>query len=66
MRDAEEKKYEEVKKEEYRDKVRITMEQNEARRKYEIQSHRNTKDQKIRELSSKREHGLMLQKERIN
>jgi hypothetical protein len=36
-READEKRLEEVKKEEYRDKVRVTMEKNEARRKWEIE-----------------------------
>lgn len=48
-KEAEEKRLEELKKEEYRGKVRITMEQNEARRKWEIEQQRLEKEQALRE-----------------
>lgn len=48
-REAEEKRLDEVKKEEYRDKVRITMEQNEARRKWEIEQQRYHKEANLRD-----------------
>ena len=65
-REAEEKRLEELKKEEYREQVRITMEQNEARRKWEIEQQRLEKEQAMKEQSMKRDHDLMLSKERQN
>ena len=62
----EQKRLEDLQKDEYRLNVRANMIQIEEGRKNQIQHTREEKDRKIRELSEKRMHDLMLQKEEQN